>query len=150
MTRRAENIETLLAALQHFFGHRERHRVAGIVTNLASVEIRILVQLSAGDRPVYRRPLGALVGKEVAAGERILTRLDVHVDAAAGEKSDHGQQRSQEKPLGGFRIYGESPSRKLSWSPPPAQRARRNGAPAHDRQTVELRSTGQPGSAVPT
>ena len=85
---------------RHFFGHRERHHVAGIVADLAGIEIGVFVQLSAGDGAFDRGTGGALVGEEVAAGERILARLDVHVDAAGGGEGDRWPRwRSPRKPL---------------------------------------------------
>ena len=85
---RAEDVEALAAALQNFFGHGERHDVAGIVADLAGVEIGVFVQLAAGDGAFDGRTGRALVGVEIAAGERILARLDLHVDAAGGGEGD--------------------------------------------------------------
>ena len=85
----AENVEALAAALENFFGDREGHDVAGIVADLSGVEVSVFVELSAGDGAFDWRTRGALVGEEVAARERILARLHVHVDAAGGGQGDH-------------------------------------------------------------
>src|SRR5207302_9005252 len=86
MTRRAINVVTLAAPFENFFGHGKRHVVAGIVACFAGVEISVFMQLSPGYGAFDRRTLGALVGEEVAAGERVRARLHVHVDAAGGEE----------------------------------------------------------------
>src|SRR5258708_5014699 len=80
----AENVVALAAAGEDFFGHREGHYVAGIVADLAGVEIGVVVELSAGDGAFDWGALGALVGVEIAAGERVLAGLDLNVGAAGG------------------------------------------------------------------
>ena len=80
----AENVEALAAVGQDFFGDGEGHDVAGIVADLAGVEISVFVELAAGDCTFNERTGGSLVGVEIAAGERVLARLHVHVDAAGG------------------------------------------------------------------
>ena len=62
--------------------------VARIVADLAGVEISVFVQLSAGDGAIDRRTGGALVGVEVAAGQRLEARLHVHVLTAPGRIQD--------------------------------------------------------------
>ena len=80
----AENVEALAAAGEDFFGDGEGHDVAGVVADFAGVEIGVFVELAAGDGAFDRGAFGALVGEEIAAGERILAGLHVHVDAAGG------------------------------------------------------------------
>ena len=97
--------------------------VAGIAANLAGIKIGVFVELSAGDRALDRRARGALVGEEVAAGERVLARLHVHVDAAGGEERDGRQQRAQGT------CPRENPGFRRSWNPTLAHPARKDGAP---------------------
>src|ERR1700683_1783107 len=92
MTRRAVNVVALAAAVENFFRSRERYVLARIVAGFPSVEISVFMQLAAGYSAFDRRTLGALVGEEIAAGKRVLARLDVHVEAARGGES---QQRRQ-------------------------------------------------------
>jgi hypothetical protein len=80
----AIDVVTLLAALENFFGNSEGHHVAGIVADLAGVEVGIFVQLAASDCAFDQGTGGTVVGVEVAVGEGILARLDVHVEAAGG------------------------------------------------------------------
>ena len=80
----AKNVEALATAGQDFFGDGEGHDVARVVADLASVEIGVFVELSTGDGAIDGLAGGALVDVEVAAGERVLTRLDLHVEAAGG------------------------------------------------------------------
>src|SRR5271157_1306159 len=138
----AENVEALAAALKNYLRDRERHHVAGIVADLAGIEIGVCAQVTAGYRAFDRRTGGALVGEEVAARKGILARLDVHVEAAGGGESDRGQQGHD----------GEKSLAQAAPIPTLAQRTRKSGAPppGHDGQAVELRSTGQPRAAVPT
>src|SRR5947199_57001 len=46
----AINVEALAAALENYFGDRERHNIAGIGTDLAGVEIRVGAEIAAGYR----------------------------------------------------------------------------------------------------
>jgi hypothetical protein len=91
MTGSAINVVALASALENSHGHGKRHVVARIVAELSGIEITIFVQFAPGDSALYRRPLGALVGVEVATGERVLSRLHLHVEPAAGEQSDRNQ-----------------------------------------------------------
>jgi hypothetical protein len=88
----AEDVEAFSAAGQDLFGDGEGHDLAGVVADLAGVEIGVFVELSAGDGAFDGRTGGALVRVEVAAGERILARLYMHVDAAGGGQGDRGDR----------------------------------------------------------
>ena len=81
----AIDVVALASALENFFGHGKRHVVAGIVADFAGVEIGVFVELAAGDGAFDRRAGGALVGEEIAVGERVVAGLHVHVEAAGGE-----------------------------------------------------------------
>src|SRR5450755_130747 len=128
-----ENVVALTSALQNLFGHRKRHRFAGIVPDLASIKISVLVQLSTSHRALDRRTSRPLVGVEIAARQRILPRLHMHVDAAGGahrDRNDQGHDRNEAAPS--FRVLCErvgidAPNavhseftevRHLSWAPP--------------------------------
>ena len=91
---RAENVEALAAAGEDFFGDGKGHHVAGIVVDFSGVEVGVFVELAAGDGAFDGRTFGTLVGVEIAAGERVLAGLDVHVVAAGGGQRYH-QQREE-------------------------------------------------------
>ena len=66
----AEDVEALAATGQNFFGYGEGHDVAGVVADLAGVEVGVLVKLSAGDGAVDGRSGGALPALADHAGPR--------------------------------------------------------------------------------
>jgi hypothetical protein len=82
------NVVALASAFENFFGHRERHVVAGTAAGSTRIEICILVQLPAGDCAFHGRTLGALVSEKIAAGKWILPGLDVHIQTTGGENGD--------------------------------------------------------------
>jgi hypothetical protein len=95
VARGAENVVALAAAGQDFFGHGEWHYVAGIVADFAGVEIGVFVELATGYCAFDWGTFGALVSVEIAAGERVLAGLHLHVHAAGGaegDRGDHGEE----------------------------------------------------------
>jgi hypothetical protein len=79
VTGSAENVVAFAAAGEHFFGDGEGHDVAGIIAHFAGVEIGVVVELAAGDRAFDWGAFGTVVSVEIAAGERVLAGLDLHV-----------------------------------------------------------------------
>jgi hypothetical protein len=81
----AVNVITLLSACEKFCGDWKGHVVSRIVAQLSRVKICVIVQLAAGNRAFDWRTRGAQVAVEIALGERLESRLVVHVLPASCE-----------------------------------------------------------------
>ncbi len=82
MAWRAINVIAPTPAFENVFGKGKRHGVAGVVADLAGIEITVFMQLSTRDCAFDGRTRGALVDKEITLSQRIDPRLHVHVDSA--------------------------------------------------------------------
>src|SRR5690348_9586883 len=109
MARRAINVEALSTALQNLFRYFEGHVIAWADANLSRVEVGIVAQLPACYGALDWRSRRALVGEEIAARERILSRLHVHIDAAATEHYNHDHDHGH---------AGFAEEQHFSWAPP--------------------------------
>src|SRR5262249_15964140 len=94
MTRSTINVEALLAARKGFLVDRNfsRHVVARIRPYLASVEIAVFMDLSAGNGPIDRRARRTQVSVEITLGQRFKPWLIMHV-LTATDTSENRQQR---------------------------------------------------------
>ena len=101
----AINVEALAAAAEDLFRHWKRHVVARIGADLAGVEIRVLMQLAAGDRAFDRGTGRAQVSIKIAHRIGLEARLVVHVVTATGENKHCCEGRDK------YEIVGRRASR---------------------------------------
>src|SRR5262249_16937571 len=106
VTRRAVDVEAILPTRQNLLGSGKGQEVAGCVANLAAVKISVFAELSSGDRSFHWRPCRALIGIEIAAGQRFETWLVLHVEAASAQHGEHSKQRQC-----------ANDAHRLSWAP---------------------------------
>jgi hypothetical protein len=84
----AENIKTLVAAFQHFFGYGKGKGFNRCAVNLSGVEKFIGAQVVASHCVVNQLPGRAIVREEGAAFKRFIARLVAHVHCATGHDKE--------------------------------------------------------------
>src|SRR5207248_6775160 len=88
------NVVPLLPTNQNVLRNRKRHVIARVVSDSAAVEISVLMQLSARDRPLDRRAGGAQVSIKIAFAQGLEARLVLHVLATTQRNHQEGQCES--------------------------------------------------------
>jgi hypothetical protein len=96
VTRRTENVEALMPALDQFLGNGNGEYVnigLAILGGLAGIEFGVaLAKISPGNGIRDIRTGLAVVSEKLGLAERLVLRLIVHVLTATGEKSQTGQR----------------------------------------------------------
>ncbi len=95
VARRTVDVVTLAAAVHYVLRYGERHVLARGVADLAGIEIGVGAFIAAGHGSFDQGPSGALVGKEIALGQRVVARLHVHIETAASGAYDGQQEQSK-------------------------------------------------------
>src|SRR5215471_16976344 len=100
MTWRTIDIEALSAASQNLIGYGKRHVVARSIGTgqHAAIEIRIRLEMPTSHRARDRRSGGTQIRVKIACGQRLETRLVVHVLPASGQQQQ-GDYPWRKKPL---------------------------------------------------
>src|SRR5690348_15255494 len=112
MARSAIDVKALLTAFQNVHSHGKRHYIAGIVADLAGIEIGVGIEMAASHSARNQRTRGALVGIKVAACQRLVTGLVVHVLTAACQQSEEGNRDGGREEAGrGSDLNGAPPKR---------------------------------------
>jgi hypothetical protein len=96
MARRAVDVEALLPADQIVARDGKRKSVYIGVAEFPGIASRINPKMAARDGPFHLRPLGSMIGKEIALSQWLVAWLIVHVLTASGSSEGKHERNAGE------------------------------------------------------